>query len=226
MTEAEWLECMDPMPMLEFLRGKASDRKLRLCAVACCRRAWDSMPDARSKKAVETAEDYADGRATDDELNAASVGALSAAQVNITEADAHAEDWRKRYNALFAPWAVVQATVRDGPDGIGHGVAAILVAKDAVKAIGPPENEVQTQLVRDIFGNPFRPLTIDPSWLTPTVKILAQRIYTDRSFDKMPILADALKKAGCANEEILGHCRGLGSHVRGCWALDLVLGMG
>jgi hypothetical protein len=82
----------------------------------------------------------------------------------------------------------------------------------------------QAQLLRDIFGNPFRPITIDPSWLTSTVNALAQTIYHDRTFDQMPGLADALEKAGCANQRILAHCRGPGPHVRGCWALDLLLG--
>lgn len=78
--------------------------------------------------------------------------------------------------------------------------------------------------VREIFGNPFRPVTLDPSSLTPTVVQLAQTIYNDRTFDRLPTLADALVQAGCDNDELLGHCRGPGPHVRGCWVVDLVLG--
>jgi len=66
----------------------------------------------------------------------------------------------------------------------------------------------------------------DPAWLTPTVASLARGIYTDRAFDRLPILADALQDAGCDSADILGHCRGPGPHVRGCWVVDLVLGKG
>ncbi len=79
-------------------------------------------------------------------------------------------------------------------------------------------------LIRDIFGNPFRPVTLDPRWLSSTVLDLARTIYDERVWERMPILADALMDAGCDNEEILNHCRGPGPHVRGCWAIDLVLG--
>jgi len=78
--------------------------------------------------------------------------------------------------------------------------------------------------LRDIFGNPFLPVVFDPSWLTPTVVALANSIYVDRAFDRMPILADALEEAGCDNADILLHCRGDGPHVRGCWVVDAVLG--
>jgi hypothetical protein len=78
--------------------------------------------------------------------------------------------------------------------------------------------------LRDIFGNPFRPVTLNPSWRTPTVKQLAEAIYKERAFERMPILADALEDAGCDNADILSHCRGGGEHVRGCWVVDLVLG--
>jgi hypothetical protein len=79
-------------------------------------------------------------------------------------------------------------------------------------------------LLRCIFANPFRPVALDPTWLSSTVKALAQSIYTDRNFEVMPILADALEEAGCSSEDILSHCRGPGEHVRGCWAVDLLLG--
>jgi hypothetical protein len=82
---------------------------------------------------------------------------------------------------------------------------------------------VQCGFIRDIF-NPFRPVTIDPTWSTLTVKHLAGAIYDDRAFERLPILADALEEAGCTNADILAHCRGPGPHVRGCWVVDLVLG--
>ncbi|MBA4192081.1 MAG: hypothetical protein C0467_29230 [Planctomycetaceae bacterium] len=78
--------------------------------------------------------------------------------------------------------------------------------------------------LRCAFGNPFRPVYVDPTWLASTVLQLAQGIYQDRAFDRMPILADALQDAGCDNDNILNHCRGDGPHVRGCWVVDQVLG--
>jgi hypothetical protein len=78
--------------------------------------------------------------------------------------------------------------------------------------------------IRCIFGNPFRPAALDPSWLTSTVVLLGRGIYEERAFDRLPILADALQDAGCDNADVLDHCRGPGPHVRGCWVVDLVLG--
>ncbi len=78
--------------------------------------------------------------------------------------------------------------------------------------------------IRDVFGNPFRPVVADPAWLTPTTVAIATAIYADRAFDRMPILADALEEAGCVNADVLLHCRGGGPHVRGCWVVDLLLG--
>ena len=82
---------------------------------------------------------------------------------------------------------------------------------------------VQTDLLRDIFGNPFRIPEVDPRWRTSDALGLARAIYDDRAFDRMPILADALMDAGCEQEAIVGHCRGDGRHVRGCWVVDLIL---
>ena len=72
--------------------------------------------------------------------------------------------------------------------------------------------------------DPFRPHSVDSGWLTRTVLDLAQAIYDDRAFADLPILADALEDAGCTDRAILDHCRQPGEHVRGCWAVDLVLG--
>lgn len=80
------------------------------------------------------------------------------------------------------------------------------------------------QRIRDIFGNPFRPVSVDPSWRTSNVLALAQQMYDTRDFSPMPILGDALQDSGCENDDILNHCRSDGPHVRGCWVVDTLLG--
>ncbi|MFO0796468.1 MAG: hypothetical protein U0804_03265 [Gemmataceae bacterium] len=86
------------------------------------------------------------------------------------------------------------------------------------------EQLAQSLLLRDIVGNPFRPVAFDPAWRTEAVVGLARGAYEDRAFDRLPVLADALEDAGCADAAVLAHCRGPGPHVRGCWVVDLVLG--
>jgi hypothetical protein len=74
-----------------------------------------------------------------------------------------------------------------------------------------------------LFDNPYRPVALEPGWRAPEVVALAQSIYDERAFDRMGQLATALRKAGCADQKLLGHCREKEGHVRGCWALDLLL---
>jgi hypothetical protein len=95
--------------------------------------------------------------------------------------------------------------------------------------LGKRERAVQEQaaFLRDLFGNPFRPVPVDPAWLAwerGTIPKLAEEIYEERAFDRLPVLADALEDSGCTNPDILSHLRGPGPHVRGCWVLDLLLG--
>ncbi|WP_227254425.1 hypothetical protein [Frigoriglobus tundricola] len=86
------------------------------------------------------------------------------------------------------------------------------------------EVAAQADLLRDIFGNPFRSAELQVEWLTSDVLALARGIYADRAFDRMPILTDALQDAGCDDADLLDHCREPGAHVRGCWAVDRLLG--
>jgi hypothetical protein len=89
----------------------------------------------------------------------------------------------------------------------------------------PTSRKVQWTLLCDIFGPP--PVSLDPAWLAwngGTVPAIARRVYDDRAFHDLPILADALEDAGCADPDVLAHCRGGGEHVRGCWVVDLILG--
>lgn len=106
-------------------------------------------------------------------------------------------------------------------EAVREAVETLIDACDAEPAA---EASAQAGMLRDIFGNPFRPVTFDPAWLTPAVTSLAQMSYEERTFDRMPELADALEQLGCTNADILEHCRGPGPHVRGCWVVDLVLG--
>ncbi|AWM42117.1 hypothetical protein C1280_03105 [Gemmata obscuriglobus] len=82
-----------------------------------------------------------------------------------------------------------------------------------------------SNILREVFGNPFRPVPFASAWRSSDVLLLAEGIYTDRAWDRMPILADALQEAGCDSADLLNHLRDPdATHVRGCWALDLVLG--
>jgi hypothetical protein len=81
------------------------------------------------------------------------------------------------------------------------------------------------EVFREIFGNPFHPVAFDPVWRMSDVMALAEGIYDERAFERMPILADALQDAGCDSDDILNHLRDPNAaHVRGCWALDPILG--
>jgi hypothetical protein len=122
----------------------------------------------------------------------------------------------------------IEASTLQPPFEIAIGIA--LVAAEIIRhACGQKDAENEEvwhcRLLRDIFGPlPFRPVTPDPAWLTPTVVALAQSLYADSSFTDLPILADALEEAGCTGNDILSHCRQPGEHVRGCWVVDLLLG--
>jgi hypothetical protein len=100
-------------------------------------------------------------------------------------------------------------------------------AWEATRATRVAKSAARCLIIRDILGNPFRPARVAGSWLRwndGTIPKIAQGIYEDRAFDRLPILHDALLDAGCDDEDILSHCRGAGPHVRGCWVIDAILG--
>jgi hypothetical protein len=227
MTEAEWLACTDPQPMLEFLRGKASDRKLRLFACACCRALDPDLGTSEpARAAIEAAERYVDGAECREELETASRAAAAASYApwikSLEEGRFTVTDSEKRQGwlARMARWA----SDAKKPEAAQRAAEAAN-SEWMISRLRPPGWEGRLAfLLHDIFGNPFRPLTADPALLTPPVITLAQAMYDGRAFHRLPVLADALEDAGCTNADILSHLRGPGPHVRGCWAVDLILG--
>ena len=213
MTEEQWLACADPTAVLCFLRGRASDRKLRLFAVACCRlNRHMLMTDTLA--ALEVAEDFADGRITREERR-------------VARARAFASSWHPdleyRHRRGPAKACVTAALARRAFEAASK---ASWFAEHT--GLWPQEMEerkqVQAELLRDIFGNPFRPPVPDRRWITSSVAAAAQSIYGSRRFDRVPELVEDLEQAACKDADLLAHCRREGPHVRGCWVLDLVLG--
>jgi hypothetical protein len=123
----------------------------------------------------------------------------------------------RRFSHRKRSLSVLRAIVRASLDGAYQKMRA------GTEPVKPCVADVADYL-RCFFGNPFRPVTFNPAWLTPTVKSLAEQIYNDRAFDRMPVLGDALEESGCTVAEVLEHCRNGGEHVRGCWVVDKVLG--
>jgi hypothetical protein len=258
MTEAEWLESTDPRPMLAWVAGTVSERKLRLFACACCRRVWPSLAK-NDKRAVETAERYSDGLIGLEELErgARRSERASRSEVGRLGLAAHAAAWSvmvekidPRFMAfgaadcaarLMGEVAATEARMRHGRQrtepgtwerAMGsarrHRKRTALMNQAREDALWS-ELYAQASLLRCLCGNPFRSvMAIDPAylvWSDGIIRNLVQAIYDDRCFEDMPILADALEDAGCTNTDILAHCRGPGPHARGCWVLDLLLGM-
>jgi hypothetical protein len=254
MTEEGWQDCGDPTLMLRFQIGtndvrvqaveafpncKGSDRKLRLFTCACYGRLSHLLPDPLARAAVKVAERFADGEAATGELELADArvrGSLNAFEGR----------WRASRGAehmallpthealalgLVAVWAEAPKAAYYASSNASLAFAAIMNPGDATYDSGflasrSAEERAQADLLRCIFGNPFRPVAADPKWLTLDAVALARTIYDDKTFDRLLALADALRDAGCDDESIFAHCRIEGVHARGCWVVDLVLGKG
>ena len=205
MTEEEWLTTDYAFSLFDSVCRKSSRRKARLFAVACARRVETKLPEVRPRVALDLSERYADGlvpysRLKD--LSSHTDGPQSPGQMILDECT--------RLGKVQAPILIA---------GLACQVAVHNCMRDCAS-----EEVAQVLILRDIFGNPFRPVAFDPRWRTSDVVGLARAIYDDKAFERMPILADALMDAGCEEEQIISHCRGDGPHVRGCWVVDLVLG--
>jgi hypothetical protein len=235
-TEAEWLVCDDPQKMRWYLRYEAegnieqpSERKLRLWACACCRLNWHNLTDKRSKAAVEWAERLADALVTEEEVFAADEQANAAIPDHLrsiqllVEIEALNPEEQIVYYSTASACSVIR--YEDGWNFYDHLEDVIRNTLEVVKNQGvSPTKQVIADIGRDIIGNPFHPVKLDPAWQTSKVVSVAKAIYEGRAFDRLPMLADALEEAGCHDADILAHSRSTGEHVRGCWAVDLILG--
>ncbi|HEY8505395.1 MAG TPA: hypothetical protein VIL46_12500 [Gemmataceae bacterium] len=213
MGEHEWLTSADPEAMLAWLGGRCEDRKLRLFAVACCRQVWHFFTDPYARQAVEAAEYYADGRATWDQLRTARdllrrrCAAATGDSAAVSRAALHAAETDS------PPWRSSVEVIRAVSELYDYGTWLHQRAE-------------QAELLRDLIGNPFRPVAFDAAEVSPSIQAFARAVYRLRRFDQLPRLADALERSVPAPPDVLSHCQGKGPHARGCWALDLVLGKG
>jgi hypothetical protein len=234
-TEAEWLVCTEPDGMLRHIHWVASDRKQRLFAVACCRSIWPLLTDERHRQVVEVAERFADGEATNEELDAAKA------------------ECRDTPRAAMTASSLIAARAAAWPDAASVAMALVFAKREDAQATA---DTVMGYLVHDIFINSFNPASRYPAWwlagltgplvwmtrhvtLSPAILAwndavvvrLAQATYEERHLPagtldngRLAVLADALEEAGCTDADMLGHLRGPGPHVRGCWPVDLCLG--
>ncbi len=209
--------------IVDVPRIKVPARKWQSFGVACCRELWPWIEDSRCRRAVEVGEAFADGHATRDELGEASEAAFAMRTdlENASRAEAEAmlcfpavTDYGSM-DFYRHPAEQATLTVDDAENFASHFSSDMDVAALLLRLAG---------LLKDILGNPFRPVAFSPSWRTEHAVGIAVKMYEDRHFAAMPILADALEEAGCENDDILSHCREPGVHVRGCWVVDLVLG--
>ncbi|HEY7428484.1 MAG TPA: hypothetical protein VH682_29905 [Gemmataceae bacterium] len=206
MNEALWLTTNSTREMIQYVADWTSERKLRLFACAFCRRILHMMRYYGSQQAVEVSERFADGQ-------------CSSAELQRSEGEA-------RY------WADIAE--REGLPGWHAARMAALSTAQNARTAAEGAWIVDADHVRELFGNPFHPLTLSPSilsWNDSTVVRLAQAAYDERNLPKgtldkgrLAILADALEEAGCTDEQILGHLRGNERHYRGCFVVDALLG--
>lgn len=247
MTEMEWHTCGEPESMLSYLRKCAGNRKLRLFAVACCRGIWPLLIDERSRQAVELAEKFADGSASRAERIAARTAALAAAQISARDAPTNDRDawWHWRANASSqataasaAQWSVARSAYEAAYNcsrRTWYAKATAAWAADRMARVASnelwsrverEEKARQVAILYDLVGNPFRsigPSLESPGWRTDEVARLARTIDEEHSYDQLPLLAEKLREAGCGEQHLIEHCRQGTVHVRGCWALDLLL---
>lgn len=223
LTPADWTSGK-PREMLAWLQD-ASPRKLRLFSVACCGSLLRVLDNPRCWKLVEVAERFADGLTTDRQLEAARSKFRRAWLPKGHDMENAGFKW-DAWKAIFVAAGGKFASDPAVTDPFYHANETIWYVSGAISQhpTMPMEEDLQADLLRCIFGNPYRPAKIEPSLLTDSVMKVARTIYEDKVFDRMPILGDALEECGVTDGPLLAHFRTPTPHARGCHVLDLVLG--
>jgi hypothetical protein len=193
------------------LGRSTSDRKIRLLAVASCR-LFESRFEDVQLRAIEVAEGFADGLLEDEIRCEARLAADAVLKRDVHDRPTVPVSNQALFQTAYAIDGLMAVPASEGIDD---------VIRFTDGGWSHPEH---VPLLRDIFGNPFRPISFSPEWRTTTAVAIAQGMYESRDFGPMPLLADALQDAGCEVSGIIDHCRGPGPHVRGCWVVDSVLG--
>lgn len=229
MTEAEWLKCEDPRLMLNSLQDRTSAKRLFQFAAFCWRRGSRFLEDEKSLRGVEALESLAKGMSLEDTgLAYTEDGAFLITLKDINCGIGISPE--PEFAAAAASSSVEAVAIAEQAEA---GDRLALVAA----MVGPVNSEFQhagrglsillrsyVPIVREFFGNPFRPIDLRPCWRTSTVFALLRGMCDNDDFSSMPMLGDALEDAGCDDAGILQHCRSGGPHVRGCWVIEMLLG--
>ncbi len=254
MNEQEYLTAVEPYSMLTLVtdtfaihKTRTGRRKLRLFGCACVRRIWDVLVLDELRQAVIVSEQYSDRKASDSVLEKAQEAVKAArtlthehlARQDVGEAPFDPEGIGEGVGTPAVQrvtYALLYLLIpRNLKSHITHAVTELHMAEASHRANDKGYADLDTQraisvahavILRDIFGNPFHPIDFPKSWRTKTITSLAQAIYDNLTFEKMPLLADALEEAGCDNETVLDHCREGATHAKGCWVVDAILNKG
>jgi len=245
MTESEWFSETDVLTLVRWIAPRASPRKLRLYFCGGCRQIEHLLFDPGSVGALEASEEFADGLASASEL--ASQDWAAEPPTWGFDFDVDIVNDHPRYASGFLPelvqlGALSESILSGGEWRVNEAVRDRLVAAAEIAWELIQENlnlehfswhipHVEWPgrwLIDCLFGNPFKPVQVDPAWLSwnsGSIPAVARSIYDERAFDRLPMVANMLSDSGCRSLDILNHCRDDGHHVRGCWVLDLLLGL-
>lgn len=229
MTESQWnINVAKPAAMLRKVSGRVSPRKLQLLTAAACRLVWDQITRDEHRLYIKTLELYADrliGEREYDEIRNQVIDSVDGDETDPAFAALSSAVYHDvaRGAELCVAW-VVECAERAANDK-QHLVRGTMRARVC-------------DLIREVIGDPYRPWSVMPAFLggglvqpdgvtaqlSETASRIAESIQSEQAFDRMPILADSLEESGITDRTILEHCRTDAPHVRGCWALDVVLG--